>query len=198
MKTYSKNIENAIHKHLADHEFFYSFDATKGVFMFPLGMDGKVSTLIYHVILHDHGFNTIAHFPLAPSPTDVGTMDSMIHFLSLANYALPNAAFQIDHNGGEIDVRFYCCCRGLDAPTDSMIAESITCYSKSIKKDSFRSCSPSNLPKKLSLFVKVTLLPYRRLRLSPNDTAQHSLWVLFSAERIRTKGWSLKTQTTYR
>ena len=53
MKTYSKNIENAIHKHLADHEFFYSFDVTKGVFMFPLGIDGKVSTLIYHVILHD-------------------------------------------------------------------------------------------------------------------------------------------------
>lgn len=62
MNAYNTNIAQALQKHLADYDFF-SFDATKGVFMFPLGMDGKVNTLLYHIILNEHGFTTIAHFP---------------------------------------------------------------------------------------------------------------------------------------
>lgn len=52
-------------------------------------------------------------------------MDSMTHFSNFANDVLPNAVFAIDPDDGEINAKFYCCCRGLDAPTDGMIAESI-------------------------------------------------------------------------
>ena len=162
MNTYNTNIAQALQKHLADYDFFFSFDATKGVFMFPLGMDGKVNTLLYHIIVNEHGFTTIAHFPLAPSPCDAKTMYSMTHFSNFANDVLPNAVFAIDPDDGEINAKFYCCCRGLEAPTDGMIAESIKIpcllfekYQEGIlqilfghrsAKEAFEFCEGSNVP----------------------------------------------------
>ena len=126
-RTYSKEIANAIHHHLKDNDFKYQFDADRGVFNFLVGITGKAKTLIYHIYVSEHGFTSNARFPLGPSSSDEACMNTMARFLHRVNYALRNGNFELDMDDGEINYKVHCSCRGLVAPSDEMIAESITC-----------------------------------------------------------------------
>lgn len=126
-RTYSKEIANAIHHHLKDNTFKYQFDADRGVFNFLVGITGKAKTLIYHIYVSEHGFTANARFPLGPAASDEACMNTMARFLHRVNYSLRNGNFELDMNDGEINYKVHCSCRGLVAPSDEMIAESITC-----------------------------------------------------------------------
>ena len=54
-------------------------------------------------------------------------MNTMARFLTRANNGLRNGNFELDLNDGDISFKSFCCCRGLVAPSDEMIAESIQC-----------------------------------------------------------------------
>ena len=126
-RTYSKEIANAIHHHLKDNTFKYQFDADRGVFNFLVGITGKAKTLIYHIYVSEHGFTANARFPLGPAASDEACMNTMARFLHRVNYSLRNGNFELDMNDGEINYKVHCCCRGIIAPSDEMIAESIQC-----------------------------------------------------------------------
>ena len=125
--SYSANIANAIRRHLDEHTFKYSFDENRGVFTMLMGVNTKAKTLIYHLIVHDHGFTSSARYPLGPSSSDEACMNTMARFLTRANYALRNGNFEMDMDDGEINFKSYCNCRGLSEPTDKMVEESIQC-----------------------------------------------------------------------
>ena len=125
--SYSYTIAQAIRRHLDDHDFKYSFDEDRGVFTLLMGVGGRAKTLIYHLIVHEHGFTSSARYPLGPSSSDQDCMANMARFLTRANYALRNGNFELDLDDGEINYKSYCNCRGLIAPSDEMVEESIQC-----------------------------------------------------------------------
>lgn len=125
--SYSDAIAQAIRRHLDEHTFKYSFDENRGVFTLLLGVSGKAKTLIYHLIVHEHGFTASARYPLGPSSSDEECLNTMSRFLTRANYALRNGNFELDLDDGEINFKSYCNCRGLAEPSDEMVEESIQC-----------------------------------------------------------------------
>ena len=125
--SYSYSIAQAVRRHLDDHDFKYSFDEDRGVFNLLMGVSGRAKTLIYHLIVHEHGFTSSARYPLGPSSSDKDCMNNMVRFLTRANYALRNGNFELDLDDGEINYKSYCNCRGLIAPSDEMVEESIQC-----------------------------------------------------------------------
>ena len=126
-RSYSKHIANAIRNHLDEHDFHYNFDDDRGVFNLLMGVGGKAKTLIYHIIVDEHNFVTNARYPLGPSSEDDACMNTMVRFLTRANNGLRNGNFELDLNDGDISFKSFCCCRGLIAPSDEMVAESIQC-----------------------------------------------------------------------
>lgn len=126
-RSYSKHIAKAIRNHLDEHDFHYNFDEGRGVFNLLMGVGGKAKTLIYHIIVDEHNFVTNARYPLGPSSEDDACMNTMARFLSRANNGLRNGNFELDLDDGDISFKSFCCCRGLVAPSDEMVAESIQC-----------------------------------------------------------------------
>ncbi len=126
-QTYSYEIAQAIHNHLKAHDFEYNFDEDRGVFNFLLALHGKAKALIYHIIVHEHGFTSSAQYPLGPDASDEACINTMSRFLHRANFGLRNGNFEMDLNDGEINYKVYCSCRGLEAPSDEMVEENILC-----------------------------------------------------------------------
>lgn len=126
-RSYSKHVANAIRNHLDAHDFHYNFDEDRGVFNLLMGVGGKAKTLIYHIIVDEHNFVTNARYPLGPSSEDDECMNTMARFLTRANNGLRNGNFELCLNDGDISFKSFCCCRGLIAPSDEMVAESIQC-----------------------------------------------------------------------
>lgn len=126
-RSYSRHIANAIRSHLDAHDFHYNFDDELGVFNLLMGVGGKAKTLIYHIIIDEHNFVTNARYPLGPSSEDDPCMNTMARFLTRANNGLRNGNFELDLDEGNINFKSFCCCRGLIAPSDEMVAESIQC-----------------------------------------------------------------------
>lgn len=124
--SYSETIAEAIIDYLDKEDYRYTFKADRGTIQLLLGVDGKVKTLIYQIILHDHGFTVSARYPLGPSPKD-SQMTTMALFLTRANYKLRNGNFELDLDEGDINYKAYCNCRGIAAPSDEMVEESIHC-----------------------------------------------------------------------
>ncbi len=126
-RSYSNHIANAIRSHLDNHDYHYNFDDELGVFNLLMGLSGKVKTLIYHIVVDEHNFVVNARYPLGISSEDDACMNTMARFLSRANCGLRNGNFELDLDDGDISFKSFCCCRGLTAPSDKMIAESIQC-----------------------------------------------------------------------
>lgn len=126
-RSYSRPIAKAIRNHLDTHNFHYNFDDELGVFNLLMGVGGKAKTLIYHIIVDEHNFVTNARYPLGPSSDDEACMNTMARFFARANYGMRNGNFELDMNDGDINFKSFCCCRGLAAPSDEMVAECIQC-----------------------------------------------------------------------
>lgn len=121
-KSYNTEIANAIHQHLKFFEFPYHFVEHAGTFMFPMGFGGTATALIYHIVVRENTFTCVCRYPLGPS--DEHTTDSMMRFLTSANYGLPMGSFEMDDDG-KINAKTSCCCHGGVIPTDEMIAACI-------------------------------------------------------------------------
>ena len=123
--TYSLHITEAIRNHLDAHRLHYHFDEDHGVFELLMGVGCKAKTLVYHIIIDQYNFVVNARYPMGPSAEDEACVNTIARFFSRANYGLRNGNFELDLDDGEISFKSFCCCRGLTAPSDEMIAESI-------------------------------------------------------------------------
>lgn len=131
---YSTEIAEAIHDHLKAHGLTYSFDQDTGKFSFYAGVQSKVKILVYHIYVYKHGFTVSTRYPMGPSSDEVAYMDTLMRFLTRVNYGLRNGNFELDTSDGELNYKIFCTCKGLYAPTDEMIKESIYCSAAMIER----------------------------------------------------------------
>lgn len=125
--SYSESIAEAVRNHMDAHDLHYDFDENLGIFKLLMGVGGKAKTLIYHIVVDEHNFVVNVRYPLGPSSDDEASMTTMARFIARANSGMRNGNFELDMDDGDISFKSFCCCRGLDAPSDKMVAESIQC-----------------------------------------------------------------------
>lgn len=125
-RAYSKNIANSINNSLTEDDLNFSFDDQRGLFMFSLGVPGRIKEISYIITVDEDDFTVYAISPLGADSDDEKIMASMAEFVCRANYGLKNGNFELDMSDGEIRYKSFVDCGGI-TPTVEMVRKSIIC-----------------------------------------------------------------------
>lgn len=125
-RSYSMNIANAVNDFLKEDDWHFSFDETRGIFRFGLGLKGKLKKINYIVDIKDGEYLVYAISPLGADEEDAKMMANMAEFICRANYGLKMGNFELDFDDGEVRFKVHVLCKGV-TPTAEMIKRSIYC-----------------------------------------------------------------------
>lgn len=125
-RSYSMNIVNAVNDFLKEDDWHFSFDETRGIFRFGLGLKGKLKKLHYIVDIKEDEYLVYAISPLGADEEDAKMMANMAEFICRANYGLKMGNFELDFDDGEVRFKVHVLCKGV-TPTAEMIKRSIYC-----------------------------------------------------------------------
>lgn len=133
-ENYSKRITDMINKFLTEDDWVYTFDKEKGLFMFDLGLKGKIIKKLSFVIdVEEDEYMVIVTSPLGADENDQKMMGSMAEFLCLVNHRLKCGCFDMDMKDGEIRYKVFVDCSGI-TPSLEQIKNSIYCPAAMFKR----------------------------------------------------------------
>ena len=125
---YSKQIAQAVQTFLTEQEWQYEFNEEQGAFQFAIMLNGRLRAM--ECLIHIFSADLIVYglIPaIGANAEDPEEMNEMLRFLTMANYKLRNGNFEMDCSDGEIRYKCFIDCRGLDAPTQKMIRNALSC-----------------------------------------------------------------------
>lgn len=121
---YSKSLAEKIGHFLSQDDWRYRFNEEDGIFRFTLGVDRKIKTISYSVLVYEDSFTVHGDCPVGPETNDRVMMSRVAEFICRANYGLRNGNFGMDFEDGQVEFKSFVDCEGIE-PSDAMIRNSI-------------------------------------------------------------------------
>lgn len=115
---------NAVRSYLDANDWNYDYEerGDNPFITFGLNVKCKLNSLKYFIAFRENGFTSIAVPKLNATPE---VTDSIIRYLTMANYGLLEGNFEFDVRDGEIRYKVYTNTRDLDDVSEGMIEDAI-------------------------------------------------------------------------
>lgn len=138
-KHYSQEIAKAVLMCLSEEKMDFEYCKENGTFCFRIGLPGKIKILPCIIHIHGTGFTVRGLIPADPISGNTDKMQQMNDFVNRANDCLTNRNYEFDCTDRGLRYRVHVNCRGLLAPTNDMILNSIYGVAAMCARDGERS-----------------------------------------------------------
>ena len=125
MRQYNKQIAEGIKDFLDKESFFYRFNEEEGRFDFGMTLTNRVRNVDFRIYAANTHFALYLMSPIAPFAKDADMMSNVAMYLTRINYRICEGCFDLDLSDGEVRVKVFVDCEGLERPSFAMVENAL-------------------------------------------------------------------------